>query len=181
MEVSDPAISVLAEGLLNSYDVIYLDLYLPARVYGNSDVQKFYILKENKEKSPRNCAGPLRRDLFMKEFSKFGSAINLRRRFYIYYSLKILTSNTSMYIYRALLKSPRRRREDLARRPASGYSNFSLEIRPPEFYTPGVASPPRVTYIIYIKRIKIYIYSLNAGGGSTPQGARSLSIVILKM
>jgi hypothetical protein len=52
-EVSDPAISVLAEGLLNSYDVIYLDLYLPARVYGNSDVQKFYILKENKDKSPR--------------------------------------------------------------------------------------------------------------------------------
>ena len=57
MEVSDPAISVLAEGLLNTYDVIYLDLYLPARVYGNSDVQKFYILKENKEKSPRDLGG----------------------------------------------------------------------------------------------------------------------------
>jgi group I intron endonuclease len=33
-----------------------------------------------------------------------------------------------MVINRALLKSPRRRREDLARRPASGYSNFTLEI-----------------------------------------------------
>ena len=50
-EVSDPAISVLAEGLYKSYTDIYLYLYLPARVYGNSDVQKFDIYKENKDKS----------------------------------------------------------------------------------------------------------------------------------
>jgi hypothetical protein len=48
-----------------------------------------------------------------------------------------------------------------------------LQLR--EFYTPGLASPPRVTYIIYIKRIKIYIYSLNARGG--PGGGRVLNLL----
>ena len=50
-EVSDPAISVLAEGFLKIPTDLYLYLYLPARVYGNSDVQKFDIYKENKDKS----------------------------------------------------------------------------------------------------------------------------------
>jgi GIY-YIG catalytic domain/Cytochrome C oxidase subunit II, transmembrane domain/NUMOD1 domain len=108
-EVSDPAISVLAEGLSKSYDDLYLYLYLPARVYGNSDVQKFDILKENKDKSGIY----LWRNLVNSKIY-IGSAINLRRRLYIYYSLKIFTYNTSMHIYRALLKY--------------GYSNFSLEI-----------------------------------------------------
>jgi hypothetical protein len=51
MEVSDPAMSVLAEGFHKNIFNIYLSLYIPVKVYGNSDVQKFYIYKENKEKS----------------------------------------------------------------------------------------------------------------------------------
>jgi hypothetical protein len=50
-EVSDPAMSVLAEGFHKNIFNIYLSLYIPVKVYGNSDVQKFYIYKENTEKS----------------------------------------------------------------------------------------------------------------------------------
>lgn len=48
-EVSDPAISVLAEGFLNLFDLCFL--YVPIKIYGNADVQKLAIYNENKNKS----------------------------------------------------------------------------------------------------------------------------------
>jgi hypothetical protein len=46
-EVSDPAISVLAEGLF-----LFLSFsFIPVKIYGNADVQKLAIYQENKDKS----------------------------------------------------------------------------------------------------------------------------------
>jgi hypothetical protein len=52
-EVSDPAMSVLAEGFfLDLFNLTFLShLYTPAKVYENADTQKFQIYKENKDKS----------------------------------------------------------------------------------------------------------------------------------
>ncbi len=47
-EVSDPAISVLAEGFLKNIN--YSLLIIP-KIYGNADVQKLAIYEENKNKS----------------------------------------------------------------------------------------------------------------------------------
>jgi hypothetical protein len=44
MEVSDPAISVLAEGLYKNPFVFYLGLFTPVKVYSNYDVQKLDII-----------------------------------------------------------------------------------------------------------------------------------------
>jgi hypothetical protein len=48
---------------------------------------------------------------------------------------------------------------------------------PPQFYTPGVASPPRVTYIIYIKPYK-YIYLF--GEDAVPPGLKAAPLLYLK-
>jgi hypothetical protein len=49
-EVSDPAMSVLAEGFFETFN-IYLSLYTPVKIYSNADVHKLAIYKENKNKS----------------------------------------------------------------------------------------------------------------------------------
>jgi hypothetical protein len=51
MEVSDPAISVLAEGLLQIPLNVCLSLYVPVKIYSNTDVQKLAIYIDNKNKS----------------------------------------------------------------------------------------------------------------------------------
>lgn len=51
-EVSDPAISVLAEGFFKTPFSLYLSrLYIPVKIYSNADVQKLAIYTENKDKS----------------------------------------------------------------------------------------------------------------------------------
>jgi group I intron endonuclease len=76
--------------------------------YVNADLEKESIIKDNKNKS-----GVYR--WINKENGKvyIGSAVNLSRRFYVYYNLEYL-SKSNMLICRALLKY--------------GYFNFCLEI-----------------------------------------------------
>jgi hypothetical protein len=58
-EVSDPAISVLAEGISSDiHPEFCLILYIPVRVYGNSDVQKLAVYTENKGWGPPGEPGP---------------------------------------------------------------------------------------------------------------------------
>lgn len=82
--------------------------FVPERYYSNADILKEKILKENKDKS-----GVYRWTNKINNKSYIGSAKDLRKRFYSYFSAKHL-ERSSMYINRALLKN--------------GYSNFSLEI-----------------------------------------------------
>jgi hypothetical protein len=49
-EVTDPAMTILAEGLFKSYFNVCLSLYVPVKIYSNADVQKLAIYNENKNK-----------------------------------------------------------------------------------------------------------------------------------
>lgn len=81
-----------------------------AVVYGNSDLEKSNITKENKKKS-----GVYRWLNKINGKCYVGSSTNLSNRFYWYFNLKVMTTNEVVsQIARALLKY--------------GYSNFQLEI-----------------------------------------------------
>lgn len=82
--------------------------YKPEKVYTNADIDKVVIYSENKNKSGIYL---WKNTINKKKY--IGSAKNLRKRFYDYYSLKYLIHGTS-YIKRAILNY--------------GYANFSLEI-----------------------------------------------------
>lgn len=80
----------------------------PAATYGNVELDKDWILKENK-----NQSGVYRLTNLVNQKTYIGSSVDLRKRFHVYYStVRLSTSN--MAIYKALLKY--------------GHSNFSLEI-----------------------------------------------------
>ena len=81
---------------------------VPVASYSNADTQKIQFLCENKNKS-----GIYRWINKENGNSYIGSAVDLRKRFYLYYNLEHI-SKVKMLICRALLKY--------------GYSNFSLEI-----------------------------------------------------
>jgi len=81
---------------------------VPLVKYLNAELHKDQILEENKGKT-----GIYRWVNKVNNKEYIGSAIDLRTRFYVYYSIKRL-NNSNMIIYKALLKH--------------GYSNFSLEI-----------------------------------------------------
>lgn len=84
----------------------------PEVIYSNTDIQKELIFKDNKGKS-----GVYR---WINNFNGdcyVGSAVDLNKRLYHYYSLKLMElylKERKSYIYSALIKY--------------GYSNFSLEI-----------------------------------------------------
>lgn len=81
-------------------------------VYSNTDTQKELIFGDNKGKS-----GVYRWTNKLNGNTYVGSAIDLRKRFYHYYSLKLMElylKKRNSSIYRALIKY--------------GHSNFSLEI-----------------------------------------------------
>jgi hypothetical protein len=80
----------------------------PAVVYDNLELHKDHILQENRGK-----CGIYRLTNITNKKTYIGSAIDIRTRFYVYYSTKRLASN-NMVIYKAILKY--------------GYSNFRLEI-----------------------------------------------------
>ena len=85
-------------------------LLISAVLYHNADTQKEQISKDNRGK-----CGIYRWTQLENKKSYVGSAVNLSRRFYQYYSLAFLnTHKESSHIYKALLKH--------------GYSKFSLEI-----------------------------------------------------
>jgi len=80
----------------------------PVVIYENVETQKDQILNENKGK-----CGVYRLTNLTNKKTYVGSAINLRTRFYVYYSVSRLASS-NMIVYKAILKY--------------GYSNFRLEI-----------------------------------------------------
>jgi group I intron endonuclease len=80
----------------------------PVVVYDNTERDKASILKDNTNKS-----GVYRWINKVNNKTYIGSAIELRTRFYVFYSAKRLI-NSNMAIYKAILKY--------------GYSNFKLEI-----------------------------------------------------
>jgi len=82
---------------------------VPEKVYPNSETSKAQILKEN-----TNESGVYMWKNSINNKCYIGSSENLRVRFIQYFNTNHLLSNTSMYIYRALLKH--------------GHSNFSLTI-----------------------------------------------------
>lgn len=81
----------------------------PIKVYENADTQKQELLKESEGKT---CVYMWTNLLNGKRY--VGSAMDLRRRLLVYYSVKYLMSDPTMNIYKALLKY--------------GYSSFSLTI-----------------------------------------------------
>lgn len=80
----------------------------PVKIYGNADLQKQDILKDQKGKS-----GIYRWTNILNGKSYVGSSNNLIRRLYVYYNAKYLIKY-NLVIYKALLKY--------------GYANFSFEI-----------------------------------------------------
>jgi group I intron endonuclease len=85
---------------------------VPVKIYSNVDLQKYQILKENKGK-----AGVYRWVNLLNKKSYIGSSVNLSSRLKNYFNIYYLErelKNTTMKIYRGLLKY--------------GYSSFSLEI-----------------------------------------------------
>jgi len=82
--------------------------FIPAMTYSNAYIQKESLIEDNKGK-----AGVYRWINKKNGKTYIGSAVNLARRFYLYYNLEHLSKN-NMTINRALLKY--------------GHSNFSLEI-----------------------------------------------------
>lgn len=80
----------------------------PVVVYENIETQKDQILQENKGK-----CGVYRLTNITNKKTYVGSARDLRKRFYVYYSDKRLASS-NMIIYKAIIKY--------------GYSDFQLEI-----------------------------------------------------
>lgn len=85
--------------------------FIPDKFYSNADIDKNFIIKENRFK-----AGVYRWTNLISKKSYIGSSINLGSRLKDYYNYSFLTlpKNKNMIIYKALLKY--------------GYSNFSLEI-----------------------------------------------------
>lgn len=84
----------------------------PKVIYDNADIQKEQIFKENKEKS-----GVYRWINKLNGDSYIGSAVDLNKRLYHYYSLRLMElylKKRKSYIFSALIKY--------------GYSNFTLEI-----------------------------------------------------
>lgn len=84
----------------------------PVVVYDNADIDKVKFLADNSKKSGVYC---WTNKITGKKY--VGSSVDLKRRFYNYYSIGYLlreTTNNNSYIYRALLKY--------------GYTNFSIEI-----------------------------------------------------
>lgn len=84
--------------------------FIPVATYDNADVLKHKIYLDNKGKSGIYLWTNL---INGKQY--IGSAVDLRKRMFQYYSLKSLRRFSSMAINRALLKY--------------GHSNFSLEIQ----------------------------------------------------
>jgi group I intron endonuclease len=105
-------------------------LEIGLKVYSNAETDKKAILSENKRKAPAEEPQALRegpgRPFPELEFTYFiitnhwahkmyvGSAVDLSKRFRLYYSLSYLTYHKNSYIYKAILKD--------------GYSSFSLSI-----------------------------------------------------
>ena len=81
---------------------------LPVVTYDNVEIQRDQILQENSGKCGVYCLTNI-----TNKKTYVGSAINLRTRFYVYYSTSRLTKS-NMAIYKAILKY--------------GYSNWKLEI-----------------------------------------------------
>jgi group I intron endonuclease len=81
---------------------------LPVATYDNFEIQKDQILRENSGE-----CGVYRLTNITNKKTYVGSAIDLRTRFYVYYSTSRLTSS-KMAIYKAIQKY--------------GYSNFTLDI-----------------------------------------------------
>lgn len=77
-------------------------------VYDNLELHKARILEENK-----NQCGIYRLTNITNNKTYIGSAIDIRKRLYVYYNTKLL-ARYNMVIYKAILKH--------------GYANFSLEI-----------------------------------------------------
>jgi len=82
---------------------------IPIVVYDNADIQKEFILKENKDKSGIYCWTNK-----INGKSYVGSSVDLYLRFLKYFNTNELVRHYNMVICRALLKH--------------GYSNFSLTI-----------------------------------------------------
>nr|YP_009072334.1 GIY-YIG endonuclease [Sclerotinia borealis]AHX82998.1 GIY-YIG endonuclease [Sclerotinia borealis] len=84
----------------------------PEIIYENADTQKSLVFKDNKGKS-----GIYRWTNNLNGDSYIGSGVDLNKRLYHYYSLKLMqlyVEKRKSYIYSALIKH--------------GYSNFTLEI-----------------------------------------------------
>jgi group I intron endonuclease len=103
----------------------------PVIRYNNTDVDKYIILKENKNKS-----GVYRLVNNINGKSYVASSRSLSKKLNIYYSLSSLKrKNGSIIIYRALLKY--------------GHSNFSLDIL--EYSEPSELIAREQYYIDYFK------------------------------
>jgi hypothetical protein len=88
---------------------ILLSCFIPIMIYFNADTEKSKILSDNKGRTAiymwiHNESG--------KRY--LGSAFDLFKRMYLYFSIKYLERNKTMYIYNALFHH--------------GYSSFSLTI-----------------------------------------------------
>jgi group I intron endonuclease len=113
----------------------------PAVVYLNADTQKKEIMEENRGKS-----GIYRWVNLLNNKTYIGSSVDLKTRFYIYYSAKRL-NDSNMVIYKALQKH--------------GYSNFSLEIL--EYCEPDQTVLKEQEYIDLLKPE----YNINPTAGSS--------------
>jgi len=106
---------------------------IPVVSYSNADKDKFFVYKENKNKSGIYCWNNL-----ITGKSYIGSSISLRNRFSNYYSLVYLKKKVekgSSIIYNSLLKY--------------GYSNFSIDIL--EYCEPNVLIKREQYYLDVLK------------------------------
>jgi group I intron endonuclease len=115
----------------NKKNIIY-NIVTPVIRYSNADLDKYIILKEN-----RNKSGVFRLVNNINGKSYVASSTSLSNELNIYYSLSSLRREVkgSIIIYRALLKY--------------GYSNFSLDIL--EYCEPSVLIAREQYYIDYLK------------------------------
>ena len=118
-----PRVYIMNRKGLHTFPVV------PAMIYTNADLQKESIIKDNKGK-----AGIYRWTNKKNGKTYLGSAVNLTKRFYTYYNLKLIT-NSNMTICKALLKY--------------GYSNFQLEIL--EYCEPENVLAREQQYLNHIK------------------------------
>jgi len=114
----------------NNININYI--VTPVIRYSNADVDKYIILKENKNKS-----GVYRWVNIINGKSYVASSISLSNKLNIYYSLSSLKRKVkgSIIIYRALLKY--------------GHSNFKLDIL--EYCEPSVLIAREQYYIDFFK------------------------------